>query len=131
MKIKLASIHVDDQERALRFYTERLGFARKADVSHDGYRWLTVASSEDMDGTELQLALALSPAARANQQAMYEQGQPAAMFASDDLETDCARLADEGVAFRVPLTKDTWGSMAVIDDTCGNLVQLTQLSWQG
>ena len=88
MKIKLTSVYVDDQEKALRFYTEVLGFAKKADFSQGPYRWLTVASPEDPDGTELQLALNDNPAAKAYQQAMFQQGQPAAMFFSDDVKGD-------------------------------------------
>ncbi len=80
MKIKLTSVYVDDQDKALRFYTEVLGFAKKADFSQGPFRWLTVASPEEPDGTELQLALNNNPAAKAYQQAMFQQGQPAAMF---------------------------------------------------
>jgi catechol 2,3-dioxygenase-like lactoylglutathione lyase family enzyme len=86
LKIKLTSVYVDDQEKALRFYTEVLGFARKADFSHGPFRWLTVASPEDPDGTELQLALNDNPAAKAYQQAMLQQGLPAAMFYTDYLK---------------------------------------------
>ena len=78
MKIKLTSIHVDDQEKALRFYTEMLGFAKKSDFSNGPFRWLTVVSGEEPDGIELQLALNDNPAAKAYQQAMLQQGQPAA-----------------------------------------------------
>src|SRR5688572_10040031 len=84
MKIKLTSVHVDDQEKALRFYTDVLGFVKKTDFSQGPFRWLTVASPEDPDGTELQLALNDSPPARAWQQALFQQGQPAAMFFTDD-----------------------------------------------
>ena len=80
MKIKLTSVYVDDQEKALRFYTEVLGFTKKADFSNGPFRWLTVASPEEPDGTELQLALNDNPAAKAYQQAIFQQGQPAAMF---------------------------------------------------
>lgn len=131
MKIELTSIHVDDQEKALRFYTDVLGFAKKADVSRGGYRWLTVASAEEPDGTQLQLALNDDPAARAYQQAMFQQGRPAVMFHTDDLQREYDRLSDSGVTFTVPLTKEAWGSMAVLDDTCGNLIQLTQPEWRG
>ena len=80
MKIKITSIYVNDQERALRFYTDVLGFVKKADFSQGPFRWLTVASPEEKDGTELQLALNDDPAARSYQQAMFEKGKPAAMF---------------------------------------------------
>ena len=86
MKIKLTSIYVDDQDKALRFYTDVLGFGKKTDVSQGPYRWLTVASPEEPDGTELQLALNDNPAAQAYQRAMFEQGQPAAMFYVDDVQ---------------------------------------------
>jgi len=129
MKIKLTSVYVDDQEKALRFYTDTLGFVKKGDVSQDGYRWLTVASPEEPEGTQLQLSLNSDPAAKAFQQAQFQQGQPAAMFYTDDLQRDYDRLTNLGVTFTVPLTSDSWGSMAILDDTCGNLIQITQLSW--
>ncbi len=129
MKIKLTGIHVDDQERALRFYTEKLGFAKKGDVKNGPYWWLTVVSSDEPDGAELQLALNDNPAAKAYQQALFEQGQTAAMFHTADLQGDYDRLAGLGVKFTVPLTKEDWGSMAILDDTCGNLIQLTQPAW--
>src|SRR3989454_11116988 len=88
MKIKLTSVYVDDQEKALRFYSEVLGFAKKADVSQGPFRWLTVASPDEPEGTELQLALNDNPAAKAYQQAMFQQGQPAAMFYTDDIKGD-------------------------------------------
>src|SRR5690606_9476979 len=125
MKIKLTSLYVDDQDKALRFYTETLGFVKKADVEHGGYRWLTVASAEDPDGVELQLALNAGPAARTFQQALFQQGEPAAIFHSGNLQREHDRLSGLGVAFTVPLTTEAWGSRAVLDDTCGNLVQLT------
>ncbi len=99
MKIKLTSVYVDDQDKALRFYTEVLGFAKKADFSQGPYRWLTVASPEEPDGTELQLALNNNPAAKAYQQAIFQQSQPAAMFFTDDMQ---GRLrADESARRRV------------------------------
>jgi predicted enzyme related to lactoylglutathione lyase len=129
MKIKLTSIHVDDQSQALRFYTEKLGFQKKADVSNGPYRWLTVASPEEPDGTELVLEPNDNPAARTYQQALKEQGIPAAMFHTSDLQGDYDRLTGVGVTFTTPLTSESWGSMAVLDDTCGNLIQLTQPAW--
>src|SRR5215471_19103616 len=92
MKIKLTSVYVDDQEKALRFYTDVLGFTKKADFSQGPYRWLTVASPEEPDGTELQLALNDNPAARAYQQALFQQGQPAAMFFTGDVKADYERI---------------------------------------
>src|SRR3954466_1302594 len=96
MKIKLTTVHVDDQEKAVRFYTEVLGFVKKADFSQGPFRWLTVASPEDPNGTELQLALNDNPAAKAYQQAMFEQSQPAAMFFTDDVQADYERIKARG-----------------------------------
>ncbi|HEX5369313.1 MAG TPA: VOC family protein [Dehalococcoidia bacterium] len=131
MKIKVTHIYVDDQEKALHFYTDVLGFVKKADFTKGPFRWLTVASPEEPDGTELQLALNDNPAAKAYQQATFEQNQPAAMFYVDNLQAEYDRLAAQGVKFTGPITQGGWGSMALVDDTCGNLIQLTQLAWQG
>ena len=127
MKIKLTSLYVDDQEKALRFYTEVLGFVKKVDVSQGPFRWLTVASAEDSDGTELQLALNDNPAAQAYQQAMLEQGQPAAMFFTDDVQADYERMKAHGAEFTMPPTDVTGSKIATLNDTCGNLIQVTQL----
>jgi RNA polymerase sigma-70 factor, ECF subfamily len=127
MKIKLTRVHVDDQEKALRFYTEVLGFVKKADFTQGPFRWLTVASPEDPDGTELQLALNGTPAAKAYQQAMFQQGQPAAMFLTDDVQADYERMKARGAEFTTPLTDVTASKIAMLDDTCGNLIQVTQL----
>jgi len=127
MKIKLTSLYVDDQEKALRFYTEVLGFVKKADFSQGPFRWLTVASPEDPDGTELQLALNDKPAASAYQQAMFQQGQPAAMFFTDDVQTDYERMKARGAEFTTPPMDVTASKIAMLDDTCGNLIQVTQL----
>jgi predicted enzyme related to lactoylglutathione lyase len=131
MKIKLTSIYVDEQEKALRFYTEVLGFVKKADFSQGPFRWLTVASPEDPDGAELQLALNDNPAAKTYQQAIFEQGQPAAMFYTDDVKADYERIKARGANFTMPPTDVTGSTIAMVNDTCGNLVQLTQLTWQG
>ncbi len=131
MKIKLTSVYVDDQEKALRFYTEVLGFAKKADFSQGPYRWLTVASPEDPDGTELQLALNDNPAAKAYQQAMFQQGQPAAMFFSDDVKGDYERIKARGAEFTMAPTQVTGSTIAKLNDTCGNLIQITQLALVG
>ena len=127
MKIKLTSVYVDDQEKALRFYTEVLGFVKKTDFSQGPFRWLTVASSEEPDGTELQLALNDNPAAKAFQQAMLQQGQPAAMFFTDDLGADYERMKARGAEFTMPPTDVTGSKIAKLHDTCGNLLQVTQL----
>jgi predicted enzyme related to lactoylglutathione lyase len=127
MKIKLTTVYVDDQEEALRFYTDVLGFVKKADVSQGPFRWLTVASPEDPDGTELQLALNDKPAAKAYQQAMFQQSQPAAMFFTDDVQADYERMKARGAAFTMPPTDVTASTIAMLNDTCGNLIQITQL----
>jgi len=128
MKIKLTSVYVDDQAKALRFYTEVLGFAKKADFSQGPYRWLTVASAEEPDGTQLQLALNSNPAAQAYQQAMFQQSQPAANFLTDDVKADYERIKAGGAEFTMPPTAVTGATIAMLNDTCGNLIQLTQLA---
>src|SRR6202163_3012305 len=127
MKIKLTSVYVDDQNKALRFYTEVLGFAKKADFSNGPYRWLTVASPEEPEGTELQLALNDNPAAKAYQQAIFQQGQPATNFFTDDLKGDYERIKARA-EFTMPPTDVTGSTIAMLKDTCGNLIQLTQLA---
>ena len=132
MKIKLTSVYVDDHDKALHFYTEVLGFAKKSDFSNGPYRWLTVASPDEPDGTELQLALNNNPAAKAYQQALLQQNQPAAMFFTDDLQADYERIKARGAEFTMPPTDVTASKIAMLNDTCGNLIQLTQLMrWQG
>jgi predicted enzyme related to lactoylglutathione lyase len=127
MKIKLTSVFVDDQEKALHFYTEVLGFVKKTDFSNGPYRWLTVASAEDPDGTELQLALNNNPAAAAYQQAIFQQGQPAANFITGDVKADYERMKVKGAEFTMPPTDVTASVIAMVKDTCGNLIQITQL----
>ncbi len=127
MKIKITSVYVDDQEKALRFYTEVLGFAKKADFSQGPFRWLTVASPEDPDGTELQLALNNNPAAKTYQQALFQQGQPTAMFFTEDIQTDYERIKGRGAEFTMPPKDVTASKIAMLNDTCGNILQLTQL----
>jgi predicted enzyme related to lactoylglutathione lyase len=131
MKIKLTSVYVDDQEKALRFYTEVLGFVKKNDFSQGPFRWLTVASPEDPGGTELQLALNDNPAAKAWQQAMFQQNLPAALFFTDDVQADYERAKAHGAEFVMPPTDVTASKIARVNDTCGNLIQVTQLMWQG
>src|ERR1700716_127579 len=128
MKIKLTSVYVDDQEKALCFYTEVLGFTKKTDFSNGPYRWLTVASPEEPDGTELQLALNNNPAAKAYQQAMFQQGQPAVMFFTDDVKGDYERIKARDAEFTMPPTDVTASTIPILKDTSGNLIQLTQLA---
>jgi predicted enzyme related to lactoylglutathione lyase len=131
VKIKLTSIYVDDQEKALRFYTDILGFVKKADVTQGPFRWLTVASPEEPDGAELQLALNDNPSARTYQQAMFEQGQPAAMFYVNDVQQEYERMKACGADFTMPPTKVTGSTIAIVGDTCGNLIQIVALDrWQ-
>ena len=127
MKIKLTSVYVDDQDKALRFYTDVLGYAKTADFSQGPFRWLTVASPEEPDGTDLQLALNDNPAAKAYQQAMFQKGQPAAMFYTDDVQADYERMKARGAEFTMPPTDVTASKIARLNDTCGNLIQVTQL----
>jgi predicted enzyme related to lactoylglutathione lyase len=128
MKIKVTTLYVDDQAKALRFYTDVLGFAKKADFSNGPFRWLTVASPEEPEGTELQLALNNNPAAAAYQQAMFQQGQPAAMFFTGDVKSDYERIKAHGAEFTMPPTDVPGSTIARLNDTCGNLIQLTQLA---
>jgi len=127
MKIKLTSVYVDDQEKALHFYTDLLGFSKKSDFSQGPFRWLTVTSVEEPDGTELQLALNSNPAAKAFKQALFQQSQPAAMFFTDDVQSDYERMKARGAQFTMPPTDVTASKIAMVNDTCGNLVQLTEL----
>ncbi len=131
MKIKITSIYVDDQEKALRFYTDVLGFAKKNDYTNGPYRWLTLASKEEPEGVELQLAPD-TPAAKAFKQAMVEQNQPALMLFTGDVEADHQRMKGQGAEFTMPPTDVQYAWIATLNDTCGNLIQVTQLKrWQG
>jgi predicted enzyme related to lactoylglutathione lyase len=127
VKIKLTSVYVDNHDNALRFYTEVLGFVKKTDFSNGPYRWLTVASAEEPDGTELQLALNNNPAAKIYQEALFQQNQPAAMFFSDDLRADYEGMRSRGAEFTMPPTDVGYAKIAMLKDTCGNLIQVTEL----
>jgi predicted enzyme related to lactoylglutathione lyase len=127
MKIKLTSVYVDNQDKALRFYTEVLGFDKKADFSQGQFRWLTVASPEEADGTQLQLALNNNPAAKAYQEAIFQQGQPAAMFYTEDVKGDYEKIKARGAEFTMGPTEVPGATIAMLNDTCGNRIQLTQL----
>jgi predicted enzyme related to lactoylglutathione lyase len=128
MKIKLISLYVDDQDKALLFYTEVLGFTKKTDFSNGPYRWLTVASPEEPNGTELQLALNNNPAAKTYQLALFQQNQPAVMFYADDVKGDYERIKARGAEFTMPPTDVTGATITMLNDTCGNLIQITQLA---
>jgi predicted enzyme related to lactoylglutathione lyase len=128
VKIRLTTVYVDDQDKALRFYTEVLGFTKKADFSNGPFRWLTATSPEEPDGTELQLALNNNAAAKAYQQSLLQQGQPAVMFFSDDIKGDHERIKARGAAFTLPPTDVPGSTIAKLEDACGNLIQITQLA---
>lgn len=128
MKIKLTTVYVDDQEKALRFYVDVLGFTKKADFSNGPFRWLTVASAEEPNGTELQLARNDNPAAKAYQHAMFQQAQSAILFNTDDIHGDYERIKARGGEFSMPPTEVTGSTIARLNDTCGNLIQITQLT---
>ena len=131
MKIKVTSIYVDDQKKALGFYTDVLGFVKKSDFTQGPFRWLTVASAEEPDGTELQLAPNDNPTDRAYQKAKLDQGQPAAMFYVDDVQREYDRMKPLGADFTMPPTKVTGSTIAMLKDTCGNLIQIVTLDrWQ-
>ncbi|MFD7711188.1 VOC family protein [Streptomyces sp. NPDC059786] len=124
MRIHLTSVFVDDQETALRFYTDVLGFQRKHDIPMGGARWVTVVSPEDPDGTELLLEPSGHPAVQPYKTALVQDGIPAASFAVDDVQEEFGRLSKLGVRFtQEPLTMGAV-TTAVLDDTCGNLIQL-------
>jgi predicted enzyme related to lactoylglutathione lyase len=127
MKIKLISVYVEDQEKALHFYTSVLGFSKKDDFTNGPYRWLTVTSPDEPDGTQLQLAPNDNPAAKAYQKALFEQNQPAVMFYCDDVDADYERAKSLGAEFTMPPTNVTASKIAMLKDQCGNLIQLTQL----
>ena len=128
MKIKVTGVYVDAQDNTLRSYTEVLGFAKKADFSQGPFRWLTVASPEEPDGPELQLALNDNPAAKAYQQALFQQSQPAAMFFTDDVKGDYERIKARGAEFTMPPTDVPGATVAMLNNTCGNLIQLNQVA---
>ena len=127
MKIKLTSVFVDDQEKALRFYTEKLGFVKKQDVKAGNYRWLTVVSPEDRDGAQLVLEPNNNPTARTYQESIKKQDIPATMFFVDNIQKEHERLKGLGVNFTMPPTRTPGSTIARLDDTCGNLIQITQL----
>jgi predicted enzyme related to lactoylglutathione lyase len=128
VKIKLTSVFVDDQEAALKFYTEVLGFRKKQDFPVGKFKWLTVVSSEEPDGTELLLEPSDNPAARSYKRSIYEQGIAAAAFAVDDLQEEYERLKGRGVRFRTEPTDVGTAKIALFDDTGGNLIQIYQPS---
>ena len=129
MKIKIASLFVDDQDKALAFYTEVLGFVKKTDISAGEYKWLTVVSSEEPDGVELLLSPNDNPAASTYQKAIFEQGISATLFFVEDIQKEYERMKNLGVTFTMEPTPTTGSTIAVFNDTCGNLIQLIQLQY--
>jgi predicted enzyme related to lactoylglutathione lyase len=129
MRIKWTTLYVDDQEKALQFYTDKLGFQKKADFSQGNYRWLTVVSPEEAEGMELLLESNADPAGKAYQEALRGQDRPATQFLVNDVQAEHDRLAAKGVEFTMPVTSTTGSIIARLDDTCGNLIQLVQLTW--
>ncbi len=127
MKIKLSSVIVDDQAKALEFYTEVLGFAVKQDIPMGEARWLTVVSPEAPEEIELLLEPNRNPAAQTYQRALFEQGIPLTAFQVEDIQGEYERLSKLGVAFRSQPTTAGPATIAVLEDTCGNLIQLYQL----
>ncbi|GAS98211.1 glyoxalase/bleomycin resistance protein/dioxygenase [Mycolicibacterium canariasense] len=126
MRINVTSVLVDDQDKALRFYTEVLGFRPKHDVPMGEYRWITVVSPEEPEGTEILLEPDQHPAAKPFKQALVADGIPFTSFAVDDIQAEYHRLVDRGVRFtQQPVSMGTV-TTAVLDDTCGNLIQIAQ-----
>ena len=128
MKIQMTSVMVDDQDKALAFYTDVLGFVKKQDMPLGDYKWLTVVSPEGPGDIELLLEPNANPAAKVYQKTLFEQGVPATAFAVDDLQGEVERLAKLGVLFRSPPTPQGPVTTAVFDDTCGNLIQIYQVA---
>jgi len=126
MKIRLSSVYVDEQDKALKFYTEVLGFVKKTDIPAGKYRWLTVVSPEEPDGTELLLEPSDNPATKTFKNALFEQGIPLTQFAVKDIQKEYERMKKLGVNFTMEPTKMGPVTVAVFDDTCGNLIQIVQ-----
>jgi len=124
MRINVVSVLVDDQAKALRFYSEVLGFVKKIEIPLGEHSWLTVVSPDDVDGTELSLEPDEHPAARPFKQALVEDGIPFTSFAVDDVAAEYDRLVARGVRFTQPPTEMGPVTTAVFDDTCGNLIQI-------
>lgn len=127
MRIKLTSVMVQDQAKALAFYTEVLGFEKRTDLPMGAARWLTVGSRESPTEVELLLEPTLFPPARVYQRALYDAGIPVTAFGSSDIHGECKRLKGKGVVFRQEPSTAGSATVAVFEDTCGNLVQLYQV----
>ena len=128
MRIELLSIFVDDQDKALQFYTAVLGFIKKQDIPVGEHRWITVVSSEEPNGPQLVLEPNANPAALAYQRALFEQGIPITAFGVDDIYEEYEQLRQRGVVFNVDPTDVGSAIIAVLEDTCGNLIQIYQIT---
>jgi predicted enzyme related to lactoylglutathione lyase len=126
MKITVTSLFVQDQAQALEFYSEKLGFVKKVDVPVGDYRWITLVSPEDQGGTELLLEPNVHPAAKEYQKKIFADGIPATMFGVADIHKEYKQLLEKGVKFTMEPTKAGEVTIAVFDDTCGNLIQIVQ-----
>jgi predicted enzyme related to lactoylglutathione lyase len=126
MRIIVTSIFVEDQDKALKFYSETLGFVKKQDVPSGEYRWITLVSPEEQKGTELLLEPNNHPAATEYQEKLFAEGIPVTMFGVADIHAEYTRLMDKGVKFTMEPTKMGDVTIAVFDDTCGNLIQIIQ-----
>ena len=127
MKIKVTSVMVDDQDKALKFYTEKLGFVKKKEIPLGEHKWLTVVSGEEPDGVELLLEPMGFAPARVFQKALKDAGIPLTMFNVDDIQSEYERLEKSGVKFSMKPTQMGPATIAVFDDTCGNNIQLVQV----
>lgn len=126
MKIIVTSIFVQDQDKALKFYTEILGYIKKHDVPVGEFRWIALVSPEAPEGTELLLEPNNHPAAKAYQERLFEEGIPVTMFGVEDIQKEYDRLVELGVKFSIEPTKMGEITLAVFDDTCGNHIQIVQ-----
>lgn len=127
MKIKLSSVFVNDQEKALKFYTEVLGFVKKTEIPAGKFKWLTVVSPDGPDDIELVLEPNENPAAKTYQEAIHKQGIPCTAFAVDDIQREYERLTAQGVVFVMKPTETGGPTIAMFDDTCGNLIQIYEI----
>ena len=127
MRISHAGVFVGDQDKALKFYTEMLGFVKKHDIPIGEFKWLTVVSPEDPDGTELLLEPNENPVSKTYQKGIFDQGIPAALFSVDDIRAEYEKLKSRGVTFTMEPTEAAGVTIAILDDTCGNLIQMVQV----
>ena len=126
MLITHTGVFVSDQDKALKFYTETLGFVKKHDIPVGEFKWLTVVSPDDPDGTELLLEPNENPVAQAFQKGLFDQGIPAGLFSVTDIHAEYEKLKSKGVAFTMEPTEVMDVTIAILDDTCGNLIQILQ-----